>query len=174
MAALPDPSVTSFVRYSHLNAAFHREVLDLARSAIPRWALDRFQSIPFAAPSAIVLPTSRNIVELAVRQHTAIVDASELRNAEAGARFAHEHARLARQNLEIAFGDKNLLSRVPGSSLIRLTPSGFVVAQPSGPMSIVSSKSGQVAWGRTPVRDSGPAEGVYARLGFQPDRPRPT
>ena len=31
-------------------------VVKLARSPMLRWALDRFQSIPFAAPSATVLP----------------------------------------------------------------------------------------------------------------------
>jgi len=43
---------------------------------------------------------------------------------------AREHARLARRNLELALEDMNLLSRVPGASLIRLTESGF--AEPNG------------------------------------------
>ena len=52
------------------------------------------------------------------------------KDAAAAERVAREHARLARRNLEIALEDMNLLSRVPGASLIRLTASGF--AEPNG------------------------------------------
>jgi GntR family transcriptional regulator of vanillate catabolism len=130
MAALPDPSATSLVKYSRLNAAFHRALVDLARSPMLRWALERFQSIPFAATTALVLPVAQEIVDLAIAQHDSIVNFIERREGEAAARVARSHAQLSRQNLEIALGDKNLLSRVPGASLIRLTPSGF--AEPNG------------------------------------------
>jgi GntR family transcriptional regulator of vanillate catabolism len=127
MGALPG---SAFVRYSQLNGAFHAAVVELARSPMLRWALDRFQSIPFAAPSATVLPVAEEIVNLAVEQHRGIVDAIGRKDPATAERAAREHARLARRNLEIALEDMNLLSRVPGASLIRLTPSGF--AEPNG------------------------------------------
>jgi GntR family transcriptional regulator, vanillate catabolism transcriptional regulator len=125
MGALADVSGGAFVRYSQLNGEFHAAIVDLANSPMVRWALDRFQSIPFAAPSGAILPATSEIVTLAVEQHRAIIEA--IRNGEGALAesLAREHARLARRNLEIALEDMNILSRVPGASLIRRPATGI-------------------------------------------------
>ena len=128
MGALPEPTTNSFLRYSELNAAFHASLMALAKSPILEWALERFQSIPFAAPSAIVLPAAREIVITALEHHHAIVDAIQNREGSLAENCAREHARLARRNLEIALQDKNILCRVPGASLIKIGSASAMMA----------------------------------------------
>jgi hypothetical protein len=60
-----------------------------------------------------------------VEQHRAIIEALRSGEGALAESLAREHARLARRNLEIALGDMNILSRVPGASLIRRTATGF-------------------------------------------------
>jgi GntR family transcriptional regulator of vanillate catabolism len=125
MSALPQEAIASSLRYSELNGYFHSGMVELAKSSVLRWALDRFQSIPFAAPARVVSPVASEISRLAVEQHYAIIDAIERRDPNAAEKAAREHGRLARRNLELALGDKNILGRVPGASLIRVGLSAF-------------------------------------------------
>jgi GntR family transcriptional regulator, vanillate catabolism transcriptional regulator len=125
-AALP-PTIDSFARYLDLNAAFHSTLIDLAKSPMLRRTLDRVQSLPFASPSATVfarlkLPQAKELLALAESQHNAIIAAIESRQGGRAESVTREHAGLALRNLESAMADKEVLSYVPGASLIRMTP----------------------------------------------------
>ena len=92
-----------------------------------RRTLDRVQSLPFASPSATVfarikLPQAKELLALAESQHNAIIAAIENRQGSRAETLMREHAGLALRNLEAAIADKEVLSYVPGASLIRMTP----------------------------------------------------
>jgi len=125
-AELP-PTIDSFARYLDLNASFHSTLIDLAKSSMLRRTLDRVQSLPFASPSATVfarikLPQAKELLALAESQHNAIIAAIENRQGIRAETLTREHAGLALRNLEAAIADKEVLSYVPGASLIRMTP----------------------------------------------------
>lgn len=118
-------TIESFARYLDLNEAFHTALVDLAKSAMLRRTLDCVLSLPFASPSALVfarlkLPKASEILTVGHEHHHALVEAIENRQGTRAESLAREHARLSRRNLEIALGDKDILSCVPGASLIRL------------------------------------------------------
>lgn len=115
----------SFHSYMDLNEAFHNAILELARSPILRRSLEQANSLPFAAPSAMVFPTSvlpRSDQTLAIAQehHRAIVDAIARRYGSRAERLAHEHALIGRRIFEQAISDHAVLSRVPGGALINV------------------------------------------------------
>ncbi len=126
MDAVQRPALNedSFTRYLDLNEKFHSELVRLAKNEILRWALDRVLSLPFASPSALVfarskLPGAAEIQMVGREQHHAIVEAIENRQGTRAESLAREHARLSRRNLELALTDSDILSCVPGSSLIK-------------------------------------------------------
>ena len=123
-AQLP-PTIDAFARYLDLNAAFHSTLIGLAKSPMLRRTLDRVQSLPFASPSATVfarlkLPQAKELLALAESQHNAIITAIENRQGSRAETLTREHAGLALRNLEAAMADKEVLSHVPGASLIRM------------------------------------------------------
>lgn len=113
----------SLAQYIGLNARFHTQVVDLARSPMIRRAIDRAVALPFASPNAFLIghalkKEGREIVALSQVHHRAIVDAIANREAARAEAMAREHSRLARTSLELIL-NRQLLSRVPGASLIR-------------------------------------------------------
>jgi GntR family transcriptional regulator of vanillate catabolism len=118
-------TIDSFARYLDLNEAFHTALVDLAKSTMLRRTLDCVLSLPFASPSALVfarlkLPKAAEILTIGHEHHHALVEAIENRQGTRAESLAREHARLSRRNLEIALADKDILSCVPGASLIRI------------------------------------------------------
>ncbi|HEX3804552.1 MAG TPA: GntR family transcriptional regulator [Solirubrobacteraceae bacterium] len=116
----------SFERYLSLNESFHGRMLKMARSALLVRSLQGITSLPFAGPSALVfaqaeLPASRDILVIAHRHHSGLIDAIERRQGARAESLAREHARLALANLEIVVEHREVLDRVPGAALIRLT-----------------------------------------------------
>jgi GntR family transcriptional regulator of vanillate catabolism len=114
----------SFSRYLDLNEKFHSEMVHLAKSQMLQWTLDRVISLPFASPSALVfarskLPKSAEMHTIGQEQHNAILEAIENRHGTRAEGVAREHARLSRRNLELVLTDSEILSCVPGSSLIK-------------------------------------------------------
>jgi GntR family transcriptional regulator of vanillate catabolism len=114
----------SFSRYLDLNEKFHSEVVRLGKSEMLLWTLDRVLSLPFASPSALVfarskLPGSAEMHIIGQEQHHAILDAIENRQGTRAESVAREHARLSRRNLELVLTDREILSYIPGNSLIR-------------------------------------------------------
>ena len=126
MDALHRLTVDSFAEYMDSNEAFHSVVLDLAKNKMLRRALELTVSLPFASPSAMVFPTSilpKSDETLAIAQehHRAILEAIAKRQGTRAESLAREHALLSRRVLDLAFADREALSRVPGGSLINIS-----------------------------------------------------
>lgn len=124
MDAIPMSSVDSFSRYLELNEKFHSEVIRLAKCPMLEWTLERVISLPFASPSAVVfarskLPEAGEMHTIGAEQHRAIVEAIAQREGTRAESLAREHSRLSRRNLETALANKEILSHVPGGSLIK-------------------------------------------------------
>lgn len=124
-AIVRDPSVEAFVDYLELNQEFHNALRDLAKSPQLSRALEHVLSLPFAGPSTLVmahaqLPESREIIFIAQHQHNALLDAIERGEGARAESIAREHARIARRNLDVVLENRDLLERVPGSTLLRL------------------------------------------------------
>lgn len=98
-----EQSLGAVSAYADLNQQLHQAIVKLAKSRMLRWALDRVQTIPFVQPSAaIISPSSRTILTLALEQHHSILEAIGNREAARAEDLATEHARLVRRNLELA------------------------------------------------------------------------
>ncbi len=114
----------SLAKYIALNARFHDSLVDLAQSPMLRRAVDRAIALPFASPNAFLIghaqqKEGRDIVTLSQIHHRAIIDAVADREPARAEALAREHARLARTSLQLISRNRDLLSQVPGASLIR-------------------------------------------------------
>jgi GntR family transcriptional regulator, vanillate catabolism transcriptional regulator len=116
----------SFERYVDLNERFHARLLRMARSPILERALASIVSLPFAGPSAAFviseaeLPESREILVIAHRHHSNLIESIERGEGARAESLAREHAQLALTNLEIALRHREVLQRMPGASLLTL------------------------------------------------------
>jgi len=115
----------SFARYVDINERFHALLQKGAGSPVLERALEGILALPFAAPSAFVLaqaelPESREILVVAQNHHRGLVEAIERREGARAESLGREHARLARRNLDVVLGNREVLDRMPGASLIRL------------------------------------------------------
>jgi GntR family transcriptional regulator of vanillate catabolism len=125
-AVVHAPSIETFMEYVRLNEAFHSAFRGLAKSPQLGRALEHVLALPFAPPSALLvavhsaLPESWEILLVAQHQHHALVDAIHRREGARADAIAREHARIARQNLDVALENRHLLDRLPGSTLLRL------------------------------------------------------
>ena len=125
MDALARHITDSFAQYMDLNEAYHNEMVALAKSPMLERTLNHLTSLPFASPSAMVfarskLPKAGELLTLGQEEHHGIIEAIENRQGTRAEALAREHVRLSRRNLETVLMDANLLSCVPGSSLIRV------------------------------------------------------
>jgi GntR family transcriptional regulator of vanillate catabolism len=125
MESLARLTADSFPQYMDANEGFHAAVLDLAKSAMLKRALELTNSLPFASPSAMVFPTavlphSDEVLTIAQEHHRAILEAIRDRQGARAESLAREHALLARRVLDVALSDQNALSRVPGGRLINV------------------------------------------------------
>lgn len=119
--ALDTPA--DFDRYSELNAAFHTLLAELCGSPIIQRELDRVKSLPFASPSAFVLGRADSVAAhralvVAQIQHRALVDAIESRESARAEALAREHARIARENLDMNRAGADSGRNLPGMALI--------------------------------------------------------
>lgn len=119
-------TLDSFAHYMDLNEAFHSAIVDLAKSAMVKRALEQAVSLPFASPSAMVFPTSGlaqadETLALAKQHHAAIIDAIQTRQGTRAEHLAREHAFIGRRVLAMALSDTDALSKVPGAFLISLS-----------------------------------------------------
>jgi GntR family transcriptional regulator of vanillate catabolism len=118
-------SLETFMEYLGLNEEFHQTFRALAKSAQLGRALEHALALPFAPPSALLmvhsaLPESWEILLVAQHQHHALIDAIARREGARADAIAREHARIARQNLDVALENRHLLEQVPGATLLRL------------------------------------------------------
>jgi len=118
------PAIEDFERYVELNERFHTMLVRLARSRPLESAVARVMALPFASPSAFVLPQaelpeSHRILYVAHVQHRGILEAIEERQGARAEALAREHARIARHNLDLVLASESALARLPGGALIR-------------------------------------------------------
>lgn len=121
----PETGDVEFEAYSRLNAQFHTQLAGLSGSKIIRQEVERATRLPFASPSAF-LPDETDVVHFkrslatGQEQHRAIVDAIAAKEGARAAALLQEHARAARQNLELAFlNDKSGAGEASIFALVR-------------------------------------------------------
>ena len=124
MEVLDRLTLDSFAHYMDMNEVFHAAVLDLAKSPMLLRTMQQAVSLPFASPSAMVVPTSSlasadATLAIAKEHHRGIVEAIAARQGTRAESLAREHAFIGRRVLEMALCDRTAMSRVPGASLIR-------------------------------------------------------
>jgi GntR family transcriptional regulator of vanillate catabolism len=112
-----------FQAYVECNAEFHEQIAGISGSAVIRGEIERVTRLPFAGPSAFMnaqadIPEFRKSLVIGQAHHRGIVEAIEMREGARAEALSREHARLARQNLAFVMTDENLMSKVPGLSLI--------------------------------------------------------
>ena len=116
----------TFIEYHRLNEEFHQAFRDLAKSPQLERELEHVLALPFGPPSALLMVQHATMTEsweillVAQNQHHALIDAIRRREGGRADAIAREHARIARQNLDIALQNRQLLDQVPGSTLLRL------------------------------------------------------
>lgn len=118
-------SIDSLPEYMDENESFHAAILELAKSEMLRRLLEQANSLPFAAPSAMVFPTSMldasdETLATAQVHHRSLVEAIQLRESSRAEHLAREHARLAWRVFELALSDEAAWRRVPGEFLIKV------------------------------------------------------
>jgi DNA-binding GntR family transcriptional regulator/AcrR family transcriptional regulator len=96
------PTTDQMARFGKLNLAFHKALAELAGSPILQLSLDRIQSIAFASPAAVVTPAEPGGLAEAIREHAAILDAIQARDAVLAETLVREHARLAMRGVKSA------------------------------------------------------------------------
>jgi len=122
--AVSDPENIDFDAYVLLNARFHETLGRMAGSAVIQREVERICKLPLASPSAFlrgqeVIPDFMKSLIRAQSHHRAMLEAIEAREGARAEAVAHEHARLARQNLAyLKTADPRLATRVPGLSLV--------------------------------------------------------
>jgi GntR family transcriptional regulator, vanillate catabolism transcriptional regulator len=120
LASSTEATSDVIIAYADVNHAYHTALVDLAKSPMLSWAIERIQLIPFATPRAVIMQKAAEALTIAKEQHRGILEA--LANKE-GARvemLVREHARLARRNLELALEQSPQgIGRIPGSQLIK-------------------------------------------------------
>ena len=121
--AIKHITLDTFDTYMKLNESFHAELVSLAKSAMLRRSIEHVNTLPFAAPSALVfarskLPRAAEMIIVGHEQHHAILEAVEHRQGTRAEALAREHAQLSRRNLEISLKDEHIRNYVPGSPLI--------------------------------------------------------
>ncbi len=108
------------IAYADVNFAFHSALIDLAKSPMLRWAVERIQLIPFATPRAVILQRAADALTIAREQHRTILEALANKEGARAEMLVREHARLARRNLELALQESSQwMGEMPGSQLIK-------------------------------------------------------
>lgn len=123
MDSMGEPTVDTFPAYLEMNEIFHSEIVHLAKSEMLREAIDRLFMFPLASPRVLVsvrpkLAEASHIYIISREHHHRMIDAIAKHQGARAESMAREHAQLTRRNLEIALADGELLSSLPGGSLI--------------------------------------------------------
>jgi len=113
----------TFSAYVDLNGQFHKQLSEMADSAVLAREIERASSLPFASASGFVGvhvhdAHARDTLVVAQHQHRQVLDAIERREAGRAEALMREHSRIARQNMQVALRDP-AASGTPGVQLIR-------------------------------------------------------
>jgi GntR family transcriptional regulator of vanillate catabolism len=117
-------TLASFADYVDLNASFHEEWLELAKSPTLEKSMEELYALPFTAPSAFIrthsnLPEAKEIMFLAQDHHRQILEAIRHREGTRAESLARAHSRLARRKLRLALDNVDIMKKLPGASLIK-------------------------------------------------------
>jgi GntR family transcriptional regulator of vanillate catabolism len=120
-------TLETYVRYLEVNDRFHRELWRLAKSPVLTRMIESVIALPFAAPGALLFghvesAERATTVASAIQHHRSIVEAIQNREGTRAENLAREHSRVARRNLERALHDGELFRRIPGASLVTMSP----------------------------------------------------
>jgi GntR family transcriptional regulator, vanillate catabolism transcriptional regulator len=112
------------VPYVELNDEYHRELVELARSATLTRAIANVAALPFASPSAFlssqaVLPRAQEILVVAQHHHRVLLDAIRTGSGARAEGIAREHAHLAQLTLDLVLDDHDALAGTAGGPLLR-------------------------------------------------------
>jgi GntR family transcriptional regulator of vanillate catabolism len=123
MDARGEPTPESFPEFLKLNDAFHREIVQLARSPMLQQALERHFTRPFGSRTALVnaqpiLTEPSNLYVISQEHHYRLIEAISRRQGARAESLAREHTQLSRRNFEIVLARADSLRSVPGGSLI--------------------------------------------------------
>jgi len=118
------PGVEMIAGYIPLNASFHEQFLDLAKSTMLRRALEQALALPFASPNAFVASEAESegrpeALRISLHQHRAIADAIANREGTRAEAVAREHARMTLRDVRLALRERRF-DGIPGASLLRL------------------------------------------------------
>lgn len=107
-----------------LDASFHEEWLELAKSPTLEKSIEELYALPFTAPSAFIrthsdLPEAKEIMFLAHDHHRQILEAIRHRERTRAESLAREHSMLARRKLKLALENVEVMKKLPGASLIK-------------------------------------------------------
>jgi GntR family transcriptional regulator of vanillate catabolism len=119
-SALDDETFSAYVA---LNGKFHKQLSEMADSAVLAREIERASSLPFASASGFVGVHikdhhARDTLVIAQHQHRQVLDAIGRREAGRAEALMREHSRIARQNMQVALRDP-AASGTPGVQLIR-------------------------------------------------------
>ena len=109
-------------KYIDLNAKFHDELLELAKSRTLRRAIERACTMPFASPSSFfegqyASAELRHLFVIAADQHLGIVEAIGDRESARAESLAREHARTARRSVDEALHDRAIPANLARTGL---------------------------------------------------------
>jgi GntR family transcriptional regulator of vanillate catabolism len=87
-------------------------------------AIERHITLPFVAPGALVFSREDRVAaqtdaQIALEHHRAIVEAIERRDGTRAESLAREHAQVARRALERALSGREILTGIPGATLLK-------------------------------------------------------
>ncbi len=148
-------------RFGELNAAFHASIVQLARSPMLSWYIERIQTVGFASPGAVVLPAEGASVNRIFEEHDAILSAIESRDPARAETLVKQHAHLAIHALESAAQGRPHSGRNIALELVANKPSKL----PS-PRQGVPTKRKEVAAGPTSERILDAAAELFCEKGF--------
>jgi DNA-binding GntR family transcriptional regulator/AcrR family transcriptional regulator len=164
IARLPSglPSAEQMSRFGDLNAAFHRGIVELARSPMLLWYIERIQKVAFASPGAVVLPVQGGSASGIVEEHEAILNAIGSRNAALAEQLVRKHGGLAIHAIESALNGRPHAGRNIALHLVGNKP-----RKTAGCRQSVPPKSGKQFSGATSERILDAAAELFHDKGFR-------
>jgi GntR family transcriptional regulator of vanillate catabolism len=119
-----DTAPEAVLAYVELNALFHSQLVQLAKSEIVARAVARVMAFPFASPASLLAShaqlSQREILLVAQHQHHALVEAIQAGHGTRAEEIAREHARISKRSLDLALARREILDALPGAAFLNV------------------------------------------------------
>jgi GntR family transcriptional regulator of vanillate catabolism len=119
-----DTAPEAVLAYVELNALFHSQLVQLAKSEIITRAVSRVMAFPFASPASLLAShaqlSQREILLVAQHQHHALVEAIQAGHGTRAEEIAREHARISKRSLDLALARREILDALPGAAFLNV------------------------------------------------------